>query len=92
MVEEMAQNAQLLSVRGPDGRPLTLADLPKPGITRWVTRRKAEIVAAVGGGLLTEEEALRRYDLSEEEFSGWRALYSKHGRKGLRTTRLQQYR
>ncbi len=92
MVEKMAQNAQLLSVRGPDGRPLTLADLPKPGITRWVTRRKAEIVAAVGGGLLTEEEALRRYDLSEEEFSGWRALYSKHGRKGLRTTRLQQYR
>ena len=92
MVRKMAQNAQSLSVRGPDGRPLTLADLPKPGITRWVTRRKAEIVAAVSGGLLSEEEALRRYDLSEEEFSGWRALYSKHGRKGLRTTRIQQYR
>ena len=73
----MTQNAQSLSVRGPDGRPLTLSDLPKPGITRWVTRRKAEVVAAVSGGLLTEEEALRRYDLSEEEFSGWRALYSK---------------
>lgn len=92
VVERMTQNAQSLSVRGPDGRPLTLLDLPKPGITRWVTRRKAEVVAAVSGGLLTEEEALRRYDLSEEEFSCWRALYSKHGRKGLRTTRLQQYR
>ncbi len=92
VVGKMTQNAQSLSVRGPDGRPLTLADLPKPGITRWVTRRKAEVVAAVSGGLLSEEEALRRYDLSEEEFSGWRSLYSKHGRKGLRTTRVQQYR
>ena len=90
MVEKMAQNAHSLSVRGPDGRPLTISDLP--GITRWVTRRKAEVVAAVTGGLLSEEEALRRYDLSEEEFTCWRALYSKHGRKGLRTTRLQQYR
>ena len=92
MVDKMAQNAKSLSTRGPDGRLLTLSDLPKPGITRWVTRRKAEVVAAVTGGLLTEEDALRRYDLSEEEFSGWRALYSKHGRKGLRATRLQQYR
>jgi len=88
----MAQNTQSLSVRGPDGLPLTLSDLPKPGITRWVTRRKAEVVAAVKGGLLSEEEALRRYDLTEEEFSGWSVLYNRHGRKGLRTTRLQQYR
>lgn len=88
----MAQNAHLLSVKGPDGRSLTLADLPKPGITRWVTRRKAEVVAAVKGGLLTEDEACERYDLSEEEFEGWRALYDKHGRKGLRATRIQQYR
>ena len=79
-------------VIGPDGSPLTVADLPDPKTRRWVIRRKAEVVAAVSGGLLSEEEALRRYDLSEEEFSGWRALYSKHGRKGLRTTRLQQYR
>ena len=92
MVEKMEKKDKLLGGRGPVGRPRTLADLPKPGITRWVTRRKAEIVAAVSGGLLSEEEALRRYDLSEEEFSGWRALYSRHGRKGLRTTRLQQYR
>ena len=92
MVEKMAQNAHQMSVRGPDGRPITLEDLPKPGITRWVTRRKAEVVAAVSGGLLSQEDALRRYDLTEEEFAGWRVLYSKHGRKGLRTTRLQQYR
>ena len=92
MVVNMAQNAQALSVKGPDGRPLTLDDLPKPGITRWVTRRKAEVVAAVTGGLLTEDQALERYDLSPEEFEGWRSLYKRHGRKGLRTTRVQQYR
>lgn len=88
----MAQNAHTLSVVGPDGRKLTLEDLPKPGISRWVTRRKAEVVAAVSGGLLSEGDACERYDLSEEEFAGWRKLYSKHGRKGLRATRVQQYR
>ncbi len=88
----MAQNAHMMSVKGPDGNVLTLDDLPPPGITRWVTRRKAEVVAAVHGGLLSENEACRRYDLSEEEFAGWQRLYSKHGRKGLRATRLQQYR
>ena len=90
--EKMAQNAHHMSVVGPDGRKLTLEDLPKPGITRWVTRRKAEVVAAVSGGLLSEKDACRRYDLSEEEFAGWKKLYSEHGRKGLRATRLQQYR
>ncbi len=71
---------------------MTLQDLPRPGISRWVTRRKAEVVAAVTGGLLSEKEARERYELSEEEFETWRQLYAKFGRKGLRTTRLQQYR
>lgn len=92
MVDNMAQTAQSISVKGPDGRPLTIDDLPKPGVTRWVTRRKAEVVAAVTGGLLSEEEALNRYDLTEEEFAGWSRRYSSHGRKGLRATRIQQYR
>jgi hypothetical protein len=29
-------------VIGPDGSPLTIADLPAPGTKRWVIRRKAE--------------------------------------------------
>ena len=36
-------------VIGPDGSPLTIADLPAPGTKRWVIRRKAEVVAAVDG-------------------------------------------
>ncbi len=86
------QNARPLSVKGPEGQILTLSDLPAPGISRWVTRRKAEVVAAVAGGLLTRKDACERYNLTEEEFEGWERLYSRHGSKGLRTTRLQQYR
>lgn len=93
MVNLMAQqNAKTLSVKGPDGRPMTREDLPPPGISRWVTRRKAEVVAAVRGGLLSRSEACERYALSEEELNGWAQLLDQHGTKGLRATRLQQYR
>ena len=86
------QNAQLCSVRGPGGRVLTMDDLPPVNIKRWVTRRKAEVVAAVEGGLLTRDDALNRYELSDEEFEGWERLYRSHGTKGLRATRLKEYR
>ncbi len=86
------QNARPVSVKGPEGKPLTLADLPPPSISRWVTRRKAELVAAVAGGLISREAVCERYNLTAEEFEGWERLYSRHGAKGLRTTRLQQYR
>ncbi len=79
-------------VMGPDGSPLTLADLPKPGAQRWVIRRKAEVVAAVRGGLLSLEEACQRYTLTVEEFLGWQQSIEKHGLAGLRATRVQQYR
>jgi hypothetical protein len=55
-------------VIGPDGSPLTIADLPAPGTKRWVIRRKAEVVAAVRGGLLSLEEACSRYTLTVDEF------------------------
>ena len=45
-------------VIGPDGSPLTLADLPPPNTKRWVIRRKAEVVAAVRGGLLEPRRSL----------------------------------
>ena len=48
------------SVIGPLGEPLTLEDLPPQNTQRWVPRRKAEVVAAVNGGLLTVDEAHAR--------------------------------
>ncbi len=79
-------------VMGPDGSPLTLEDLPPPTTTRWVIRRKAEVVAAVRGNLLSLEDACARYSLTQEEFESWRAAIERHGLPGLRITRLQHYR
>ena len=79
-------------VIGPDGTPLTLNDLPPTSTKRWVIRRKAEVVAAVRGGLLTLEEACERYTLTVEEFLSWQKAIEQHGLPGLRATRVQQYR
>jgi len=79
-------------VIGPTGAPLTLSDLPPRETERWVIRRKAEVVAAVRGGLLTLDEACERYRLTNEEFIGWQKSIDSHGLAGLRTTRIQQYR
>ena len=76
----------------PDGSPLTIAELPPPNTRRWVIRRKAEVVAAVRGGLLSLEEACQRYTLTVEEFLAWQQSIDRHGLAGLRTTRIQQYR
>jgi hypothetical protein len=66
--------------------------LPPVDTQRWVTRRKAQVVAAVRSGLLTFEEACERYRLSEEEFQSWMNLLDRHGVRGLRATRMQEYR
>ena len=76
-------------VIGPDGSPLTIADLPAPGTKRWVIRRKAEVVAAVRGGLLSLEEACGRYTLTVE-IPSWQYSIDQHGLASLRTTRIQQ--
>ena len=79
-------------VIGPDGSPLTIADLPSPSTRRWVVRRKAEVVAAVNGGLLTIDEVLERYNLTLEEFASWQRAVDRSGMQGLRVTRIQHYR
>ena len=79
-------------VIGPTGAPLTINDLPPGDTERWVIRRKAEVVAAVRGGLLSLDEACERYRLTNEEFLGWQKSIERYGMAGLRTTRIQQYR
>ncbi len=80
------------SVIGPEGIPITLSSLPPPNTERWVARRKAELVAAVRGGLLSLEGACERYSITVEEFLSWQRQVDKHGLRGLRVTRLQSYR
>lgn len=77
---------------GPFGEKLTLEALPSPDTSRWTVRRKAEVVSAVKGGLLTFDEACARYGLELEEFTSWQRAVARSGMPGLRVTHTQQYR
>ena len=90
MIQE--QKSRPAQVIGPLGEPLTLDTLPPRSTSRWVVRRKAEVVAAVNGGLLSAEEACDRYQLTLEEFAAWQRAVDRAGMKGLRVTKTQQYR
>jgi hypothetical protein len=84
--------SRAIYVVGPNGRHLSINDLPPNNTQRWVVRRKAELVAAVRGGLISLEEVCERYKLSAEEFQSWEESLNQHGIRGLRTTRIQSYR
>lgn len=79
-------------VIGPLGEALSKECLPPPNTSRWVVRRKAEVVAAVNGGLLSISEACERYGLTLEELASWQRAIDREGMPGLRATRVQHYR
>ena len=76
----------------PDGTIMTRADLPPKETRRWVASRKAAVVRGVLYGLLTQSDALREYDLSEEEFTGWLSAVADHGEDALKATSVKKYR
>jgi hypothetical protein len=80
------------SVTAPVGRHLTLVDLPSPQTERWVARRKAEVVIAVRGGLLSIEDACAHYTLTFEEFLTWERAYARFGLSGLRARDVEYHR
>jgi transposase-like protein len=69
-----------------------MTELPPSNTRRWVARRKAAVVAAVYSGMITIEEACRRYQMSEEELFAWQRAFENHGIVGLRAGHFQQYR
>lgn len=79
-------------VIGPEGERLTRADLPEANTSRWVPRRKARVVAAVEGGLVTREWALERYRLTAEELDSWKSGMARFGMRGLCVTKLGRRR
>jgi hypothetical protein len=87
-----ADDNRPIEVPGPLGRPITLDSLPPPDTRRWVVRRKAEVIVAIRGGLLTAAEACARYRLSPEELELWHESIDRAGVPGLRVTRIQLYR
>jgi hypothetical protein len=80
------------AVTSPLGERMTRADLPPRNTLRWIARRKAEVVAAVNGGLLSIREACERYDLTLEEFASWQRAVEREGLPGLRISRAQAHR
>jgi hypothetical protein len=76
----------------PDGTTMTQADLPPATTRRWVASRKAAVVRGVAFGLLSEDAALKRYQLSAEEFREWVRAVSLHGEDALKATAVQKYR
>lgn len=79
-------------VKLPDNTILSRADLPPFDTVRWVVSRKIAVVRAVVYELISLDEALEGYEISEEEFFAWVDLAAKHGEKGLRTTYIKIYR
>lgn len=88
---EIAFASTKLAVR-PHGKELTLADLPPAETSRWVARRKAEVVAGVNGGLLTAHEACERYQMDLEELVSWQRAVDRDGLSGLRAKSVQENR
>ena len=76
----------------PNGTVMTRADLPPVQTRRWVASRKAAVVRAVKHGLISEEEAMEMYGLSDEELLSWTAAVSTHGERALKATLVQEYR
>ena len=83
---------QTNSVVGPLGERLTIETLPSRGTVRWVARRKAQVVAAVKGGLLSLDEVCDRYAITIEEYASWQRAFDRSGLPGLRVTKRPAYK
>ena len=80
------------SVTLADGSIMSLGDLPAVTTRRWVASRKAAVVRGVVYGLISQTEALERYQISEDEFLEWVRAVTLHGEAALKATALQKYR
>ncbi len=85
-------NSRPARIIGPQCEVLTRENLPPSNTARWVASRKAQVVAAVQGGLLTIDEVLSRYNLSLAEFYGWQRAMDQAGVSGLRVAWTSQER
>ena len=65
------------------------AFIRRNGVTRCPTACALPTQAAPAA---SDQAALQRYQLTEEEYRSWERAFEQHGLAGLRSTRLQQYR
>lgn len=67
-------------------------DLPPSDTVRWSPYRKALIVDGVRNGIISIDEACRRYQLSADELQTWQRAITTHGVGALLVTRAQYHR
>ena len=87
---ERLSSVRVERVIGPEGEASGAEDLPEHADIRWVRRRKARVVAAVRGGLLSLHEALQRYSLSLEEFIEWEREVGREVAERRRSGRMRE--
>ena len=80
------------TVMMPDGLVMSQADLPLAETRRWVASRKAAVVRGVAAGLISRDEALKRWSLSEDELLEWETAITTYGEPALKSTNTQKYR
>lgn len=66
--------------------------LPPRDTRRWVKSRKLAVIKAIEDGILSDDDACQRYELSREELDSWKRLARRYGPEALRTTHLKSYR
>ena len=69
-----------------------LRHLPAPEERHWLPRHKAAVVAAVRSGVLSLEEASKRYMLNDEEFHSWKEAIDRNGLMGLQASPRERRR
>lgn len=79
-------------ITGRMGDCLTEDDLPPAGNKHWNGYQKAQVVAAIEGGLISQYEARCRYALSMEEYLTWKVILQQFGVEGLHATKAQAVR
>ena len=70
---------------------ITLDDLPATN-TRWVKSRKLLVIQAIQQKLITQDQAIEKYNLSQEELFSWIRSFKSHGADSLRVTHTNEYR
>jgi DNA-binding response OmpR family regulator len=76
-------------VKAPNGDVITPVNLPNQK-ARWVIGRKATLVAAIRGGIISTEEASARYGISSSELDSWKQSFDQDGMVGLKVTKMRR--
>jgi len=69
------------------GDVFSVADLPPVTLKRWTASRKRAVIY----NIITAQEAIDAYALSQEEFNTWLARCADHGEDALKETKIKKY-